>query len=31
MQRVIAASPDAPAGDVVCLNCNWQGKVGPGY
>jgi DNA-directed RNA polymerase subunit RPC12/RpoP len=31
MQRPVGVEPYAPAGDVVCLNCNWQGKMGPGY
>lgn len=32
MQRgPVGVPPYAPGGDVVCLDCNWQGKVGPGY
>ena len=32
MSRTVGMpSVDAPAPDVVCLNCNWQGKLGPGY
>lgn len=30
MQRPVGVPPDAPGGDVVCVNCNWQGKL-PGY
>jgi hypothetical protein len=31
MQRVVGVSPYAPGADVVCLNCNWQGRMGAGY
>jgi DNA-directed RNA polymerase subunit RPC12/RpoP len=31
MSLPLGVMPDVAAADVVCLNCNWQGKLGPGY
>jgi DNA-directed RNA polymerase subunit RPC12/RpoP len=31
MGRPLGVPPEAPGVDVVCTNCNWQGKLGPGY
>ena len=31
MQRPLGVPPAAPGAGVVCVDCNWQGKLGPGY